>query len=91
MDKAVSPSRTTKEEEHKLPTHEEAGLEKSSKSLNEKLASILLDCHDGDNPPTKHSQKSQEGIPGNLIAFLRMLISFFSTFNLVLAVPLFLQ
>ncbi|KAI9123446.1 hypothetical protein K1719_004746 [Acacia pycnantha] len=64
MYKSVNPSRTIKEEGQKLLTHKEAGLEKSSKSLNEKLASVLLDCHNGDNPSTKHSQKSQEGIPG---------------------------
>ncbi|KAK4258782.1 hypothetical protein QN277_005192 [Acacia crassicarpa] len=64
MYKSVNPSRTIKEEGQKLLTHEEAGLKKSSKSLNEKLASVLLDCHNADNPSTKHSQKSQEGIPG---------------------------
>ncbi|XP_028767646.1 filament-like plant protein 7 [Neltuma alba] len=64
MEKSVNPSRTTKEEGQKLPTCNEDGPEKSSKSLNEKLASVLLDCYNGDNPSTKHSQKSQEGIPG---------------------------
>ncbi|XP_020236618.1 filament-like plant protein 7 isoform X2 [Cajanus cajan] len=54
-DKVVSPSR---------PIEEEDGLERSSKSLNEKLATVLLDSHSGDDPLAKHVQKPQQEIRG---------------------------
>lgn len=64
MDKVVSPSRIIEEEVHKLSTDKETGFGKSSKSLNEKLATVLLDCHAGDDPSSKHAQKSQQEIRG---------------------------
>lgn len=65
VDKVVSPSRPIEEEVHKLPTNKERGLERSSKSLNEKLATVLLDSHSGDDDPlAKHAQKSQQETRG---------------------------
>ncbi|TKY59066.1 Filament plant protein 7 [Spatholobus suberectus] len=64
VDKVVSPSRTTEEEVHKLPANKETGLERSSKSLNEKLATVLLDSYSGDDPLVIHVQKSQQEIRG---------------------------
>ncbi|KAI4295670.1 hypothetical protein L6164_035689 [Bauhinia variegata] len=62
MDKVVNPSRTIEQEVHK--TDKQAVLERSSRSLNEKLASVLLDCHVADEPSSKQTQKSQEEITG---------------------------
>ncbi|KOM52053.1 hypothetical protein LR48_Vigan09g071200 [Vigna angularis] len=59
-DKDVSPSRPIEEEVHKLPVTKESGSERSSISLNEKLATVLLDSHSGDDPSAKHDQKSQQ-------------------------------
>ncbi|XP_027348750.1 filament-like plant protein 7 isoform X2 [Abrus precatorius] len=42
VDKAVNPSRIIEEEVHNLTTDKETGLERSSISLNEKLATVLL-------------------------------------------------
>ncbi|KAK7252024.1 hypothetical protein RIF29_35701 [Crotalaria pallida] len=65
MDKDVSPSRIIEEEAHKLPTDKETGSGRSSRrSLNEKLATVLLDCHDGEDPASKLAQKSQQEIRG---------------------------
>ncbi|XP_068462639.1 filament-like plant protein 7 isoform X2 [Phaseolus vulgaris] len=61
-DKVVSPSRPIEEEVYKLPLTKESGSERSSKSLNEKLATVLLDSHSGDDPLAKHVQKSQQEI-----------------------------
>ncbi|RZC24326.1 filament-like plant protein 7 isoform X1 [Glycine soja] len=63
--KVVSSSKTIEEEAHKLPTNKETGLERSSKSLNEKLATVLLDSHSGDDPLAKQAQKPQQEIRGN--------------------------
>lgn len=63
-DKVVSPSRPIEEEVYKLPLTKESGSERSSKSLNEKLATVLLDSHSGDDPLAKHVQKSQQEIKG---------------------------
>ncbi|XP_061367902.1 filament-like plant protein 7 [Gastrolobium bilobum] len=62
MDKAVSPSRIIEEEVHKLPKDKETGSERSSKSLNEKLATVLLDSHAEHDPLAKHAQMSQQEI-----------------------------
>ncbi|XP_014509795.1 filament-like plant protein 7 isoform X2 [Vigna radiata var. radiata] len=59
-DKDVSPSRPIEEEVHKLPVTKESGSEGSSMSLNEKLATVLLDSHSRDDPSAKHDQKSQQ-------------------------------
>ncbi|KAK7400773.1 hypothetical protein VNO78_12079 [Psophocarpus tetragonolobus] len=64
VDKVVSPPRHIEDEVHKLPTNKETGLEKSSKSLNEKLATVLLDSHSGDDSSAKKGQKSQQEIKG---------------------------
>ncbi|KAK7319892.1 hypothetical protein RJT34_04620 [Clitoria ternatea] len=66
VDKVVSNSSIIEEEVHKRPTDdkETTGLERSSKSLNEKLATVLLDSHSGDDPLVKHNQKSQQDIIG---------------------------
>lgn len=53
---------------HKLPTNKETGLERSSKSLNEKLATVLLDSHSGDDSLEKDAQKSQQEIRGILLS-----------------------
>lgn len=63
-DKVVSPCTTIEEEVHKHPTNKESGLERSSKGLNEKLATVLLDSHSGDDPLAKHAQKCQQEIRG---------------------------
>ncbi|CAJ1939503.1 unnamed protein product [Sphenostylis stenocarpa] len=64
VDKGVTPSRPTEEEIHKLPTTKESGLERSSQNLNKKLATVLLDSHSGDDPLSKHDQKSQTETKG---------------------------
>ncbi|KAK7362609.1 hypothetical protein VNO77_04727 [Canavalia gladiata] len=64
VDKVLGPSRIIEEEVHKLPTDKETGLERSSKSLNEKLATVLLDSHSGDDPLAKHAQKFPQEIEG---------------------------
>lgn len=37
-------------------------------SLNEKLATVLLDSHSRDDPSAKHDQKSQQEMRGNLLS-----------------------
>ncbi|KAF7810990.1 filament-like plant protein 7 [Senna tora] len=65
VEKVVNPSRTIQEQAQKFPADKESELERSSpKSLNQKLASVLLDCHDADDPEEKHLHKSQEKIRG---------------------------
>ncbi|CAL0313568.1 unnamed protein product [Lupinus luteus] len=64
MDKDVSPSTIIDEEVHKLPIDKETGCGRSSRSLNRKSVTVLLDCHDGDEPSSKHAQKSQPEIRG---------------------------
>jgi len=63
---------------HKLPTNKETGLERSSKSLNEKLATVLLDSHSGDDPLAKQAQKPQQEIRGILM------LHFLSTFPTIM-------
>jgi len=68
---------------HKLPITKESGSERSSISLNEKLATVLLDSHSGDDPLAKHDQKSQQEIRGILLShFPPPLWCFFSDFFL---------
>ena len=55
----------------KLPADKEAGLERSSKSLNEKLASVLLDSHGGDDPSAKVASNSHEEVRGILLLYLQ--------------------
>ncbi|KAE9597277.1 hypothetical protein Lal_00007453 [Lupinus albus] len=62
VDKDVSPSRIIEEEVHKFPIDKETGGGRSSRSLNQKSVTVLLDCHDGDDPSSKHAQKSQQEI-----------------------------
>ncbi|OIV93296.1 hypothetical protein TanjilG_13123 [Lupinus angustifolius] len=64
MDKDVSPSRIIEEEVHELSIDKETGCGRSSRSLNQKSVTILLDCHDEDDPSSKHAQKSQQEIRG---------------------------
>ncbi|KAL2344792.1 hypothetical protein Fmac_006077 [Flemingia macrophylla] len=64
VDKVVSPSGPIEEEAHKLATNKETGLERSLKSLNEKLATVILDSHSGDDPLAKHVHKPQQEIIG---------------------------
>lgn len=56
--------RKTGEEIHTLPTKNEVGPDRSAKNLSEKLASVLLDCHENDDLETKHAKKAQEANTG---------------------------
>ncbi|XP_028794015.1 filament-like plant protein 7 [Neltuma alba] len=64
VDKVANSSRTTEAEVHNFATVKNAGAERSSKSLNEKLASVLLDSHEAEGFPPKLEQVSQEKIRG---------------------------
>nr|KYP45575.1 Filament-like plant protein 7 [Cajanus cajan] len=69
-DKVVSPSRPIEEEVLKtcsflyVSVFCKSETKRSSKSLNEKLATVLLDSHSGDDPLAKHVQKPQQEIRG---------------------------
>ncbi|XP_031256684.1 filament-like plant protein 7 [Pistacia vera] len=52
------------EEVQKLPTEKAVGPERSVKNLNEKLASVLLDCHPQDDLLRKHAKLAQEAVAG---------------------------
>ena len=49
---------------HRLSTEKESGLVRSSKSLNEKLATVLLDLPIEGDPLAKHAQRSQQDTKG---------------------------
>ncbi|XP_054787046.1 filament-like plant protein 7 isoform X2 [Prosopis cineraria] len=50
--------------DHRSRADINAAVERSSKSLNEKLASVLLDSHDAEGFPPKHEQTSRGKIEG---------------------------
>ncbi|KAJ0076902.1 hypothetical protein Patl1_35514 [Pistacia atlantica] len=52
------------EEAQKLPAEKAVGPERSVKNLNEKLASVLLDCHPQDDLLRKHAKLAQEAVAG---------------------------
>lgn len=52
------------EETHTFPTTYEVGPERSVPNLNEKLASVLLECHAEDNLASKHEKRAQEARTG---------------------------
>ncbi|KAG7976684.1 hypothetical protein I3843_06G163000 [Carya illinoinensis] len=58
------PLRRTEKEICILPTPHEGGPERHVKNLNEKLASVLLDCHAKDDLVTKHAKGAQEAETG---------------------------
>ena len=51
----------------------ETELERSPESLNKKLATVLLDCHAGDDPSKKHAQMPQQEIRGILLLYVLQL------------------
>ncbi|KAI4298476.1 hypothetical protein L6164_032030 [Bauhinia variegata] len=64
VEKAANPLRTIGPQVDKFSTDKQTLLEESSRSLNEKLASVLFDCHGADDPSSKQTQNSQEEITG---------------------------
>ncbi|KAE8007996.1 hypothetical protein FH972_004546 [Carpinus fangiana] len=64
-EKVAVPLGRSEEEIRTLPNQNEEGPERSVKNLNEKLASVLLDCHAKDNlVTTKHAIRAQEADKG---------------------------
>ncbi|KAF5444360.1 hypothetical protein F2P56_036845 [Juglans regia] len=63
-ERVAVPLRRTEKEICILPTPHEGGPERPVKNLNEKLASVLLDCHAKDNLVTKHAKGAQEAETG---------------------------
>ncbi|KAK4284572.1 hypothetical protein QN277_001385 [Acacia crassicarpa] len=64
VDEVSNSSTTIDAEVRDIPTGKNSGVERSSKSLNEKLASVLLDPYDAERFPPKHEQMSQGKIRG---------------------------
>ncbi|KAI9127889.1 hypothetical protein K1719_000882 [Acacia pycnantha] len=64
VDKVSNSSSPIEAEVHDIPTGKNSGVERSSKSLNEKLASVLLEPHDAEGFPPKHEQMPQGKIRG---------------------------
>ncbi|EXC17309.1 hypothetical protein L484_027497 [Morus notabilis] len=62
-DKVVNPLRRT-EDLHPNPTEKGVGSERSAKTLNEKLASVLLDCHVKEDPDMKDTKMAEETVTG---------------------------